>query len=312
MTFATKNWELWSTTAQVTVTEPENLDRAVAIALGILGDIERASSRFRSDSELESLHGKLATGAEVTSRLATLVRAALDVAALTDGTVDPTLGNDMVRIGYDRDLASLPAEATLGAFTIVARTPRTAGWRRISLDGQRLTVPNDLALDLGATAKALAADECARSISAELGCGVLVSLGGDIATSGIAPVEGWIVLVQDLPSDPEQTVTLKAGSAIATSSTQKRRWTNKGRPQHHILDPRFGLPAEPVWKSVTIAADTCLTANALSTAAIVRGRAAIDWLQNLGATGRLVDQAGRIVTVGTWPAAPEPFRADVD
>ena len=85
------------------------------------------------------------------------------------------------------------------------------GWRSLRLDGSRLFRPADVQLDLGATAKAVAADRTAAAIATALGTGVLVSLGGDIATAGPLPADGWQVTVQDLPSDVPQQVTLHAG-----------------------------------------------------------------------------------------------------
>ncbi len=60
-----------------------------------------------------------------------------------------------------------------------------------------LRLPAGVQLDLGATAKAFAADRAARRAQAEVGGGVLVSLGGDIATAGEAPGQGWVVRVTD-------------------------------------------------------------------------------------------------------------------
>jgi thiamine biosynthesis lipoprotein len=74
---------------------------------------------------------------------------------------------------------------------------------------------------------------------------------------------------------------------------------------HHILDPRTGLPAEPVWRTVSVAAGTCADANAASTAAVIRGRAALGWLAGLGLPSRLVDATGVVFTVAGWPAPPE-------
>jgi thiamine biosynthesis lipoprotein len=92
---------------------------------------------------------------------------------------------------------------------------------------------------------------------------------------------------------------------MATSSTQKRRWHTEGRPMHHILDPRSGLPAPPVWRTATTVAPTCLDANTFSTAAIVRGRAALGWLAKQGVPARLVDDSLRILTTAGWPADDE-------
>ncbi|WP_238013605.1 FAD:protein FMN transferase [Dactylosporangium sp. AC04546] len=178
----------------------------------------------------------------------------------------------------------------------------TADWRHVRLDGRRLTVPPGVRLDLGATAKAWTADRCARLVADTLGCGVLVSLGGDIATAGAAPAGGWRVLVQDRPGQPACTVRLPGGAAIATSSTISRRWTGAGgRPLHHIIDPRTARPAEPVWRTVTVSARTCLLANTLSTAAVVRGTAGHGWLTRQGAPARLVAADGTVLTTARWP-----------
>ena len=61
------------------------------------------------------------------------------------------------------------------------------GWREVRLDGRSLTLPAGVQLDLGATAKAWAADRSAARIAARAGSGVLVSLGGDIAVAGRRP-----------------------------------------------------------------------------------------------------------------------------
>jgi FAD:protein FMN transferase len=164
-----------------------------------------------------------------------------------------------------------------------------------------VTVPVGVLLDLGATAKACTADRCAALVAARTGAGVLVSLGGDIATAGPGPAGGWRVLVQDRPVDPACTVTLPAGHAIATSSTVRRRWRHGGRLVHHVLDPRTCQPAEPVWRSVTVAAPRCLLANTLSTAALVRGQAALPWLRALDVPARLVDAAGAVLSTPRWP-----------
>lgn len=296
---ATRSWTVWGLEASVTVTDSQLAAAAQRLVRAEVAAVDQACSRFRKDSELMRLQPALAAGTTVGPLLALLVGGALDAARWTDGDVDPTLGRDMEALGYDRDIAQF----RLGPGGAVGAVPRhrASSWQDVRPAGLTLTVPDDVRLDLGATAKAVAADRAAQRIAAELGCGALVSLGGDIATSGEAPAGGWQVLVQDLPGDPQQQVTLRPGRAMATSSTQKRRWQCGGRTVHHILDPRIGLPAEPVWRSVTVAATTCLQANAFSTAGIVRGFPATTWFDRLGITARLVDLQGRVVATGSWP-----------
>ncbi len=312
---------MWGLDASVVVTEPGQADAAAALVQGVLDAVDLACSRFRTDSELAVRRAELVRGAAVSPLLAALMESALAAARWTEGAVDPTLGGDLVSLGYDVDFAALPpagwpaAAWPVTAWPLAVRplavgpldaggpkvAPRTPGWQRITLDGRVLSVPADVTVDLGASAKAVAADMAAARIAVELGCGVLVNLGGDIATAGPAPA-GPAAAVQDTPSDPAQQVSLPAGHALATSSTVKRRWRQSGVLRHHILDPRFGLPADAVWRSASVAAPSALEANAYSTAAIVKGHAAVAWLRDLTAAARLVDQQGRAVTTAGWPA----------
>lgn len=298
---ASSSWPVWGLEASITVTERDLATAAERLVRAEIAAVDDACSRFRKDSELMLLQPILAEGATVSLLLALLVECALDAAKWTEGDVDPTLGKDLDALGYDRDIAEVRLDPRGAVIHDLRPRPRTIGWQQVRLEGQALTVPEDLRLDLGATAKAVTSDRAATRVATELGCGVLVSLGGDIATAGPAPKGGWQVLVQDLAGDPCQQVTLRAGHAMATSSTQKRRWQHAGHAIHHILDPRFGLPADPLWRSVTVAAPSCLQANAFSTAGIVRGFAAVEWFNRVGIAARFVDAQGRVSTTGGWP-----------
>jgi thiamine biosynthesis lipoprotein len=107
--------------------------------------------------------------------------------------------------------------------------------------------------------------------------------------------------VQDTDDDPANQVTLGADTGLATSSTRRRRWWRAGRAHHHIIDPRTGLSADPVWRSVSVAAGSCLLANAISTAAVVRGHRAPQWIAALDIPARLVDCNGTEHFIGGWP-----------
>jgi thiamine biosynthesis lipoprotein len=302
----TVDWPLWSTDARLVITDARRLTAARAIADETFDRIDLACSRFRSDSELTRIAPRLAGGVEVSETLALLVRHALTAAESTDGDVDPTLGRALSAVGYDRDIALVMDDDGTGDRPLRAIASPRPGWRSVALRGRRLRLPAHLALDLGAPAKAVAADLAAAAIAGRLGVGVLVSLGGDIATAGPAPDAdgGWGILVQDLPADPAARVRLAAGFGMATSSTQRRRWSSGGRQYHHILDPHTGLPVPEVWRSVTVAAPSCVAANTLSTASMVRGTAAPALLEDRGVAARLVDVAGTVTLLGGWPAEP--------
>jgi thiamine biosynthesis lipoprotein len=303
---AADDWEAIGTSVRLVVTDRRELDAGRRMLEAELAALDAACSRFRADSELRMLERHAGTPAPVSPLLAGAVSAALRAAELTDGDVDPTVGAAMEAIGYDRDFrlitsAGLPLRLTVR---------RADGWRLIKLDERSglLTVPPGVRLDLGATAKAWAADRAAKRLAGELGCGVLVSLGGDIAVGGQPPADGWRVRVQDTtghpddpPDGPSTVVSITAGG-LATSSTGARRWRRGGDWLHHIVDPRNGLPVEPVWRTVSVAAATALDANTASTAAVIRGHVAPGWLQQLGLPARLVAADGTVRTLAGWPA----------
>jgi thiamine biosynthesis lipoprotein len=166
-------------------------------------------------------------------------------------------------------------------------------------------VPAGLQLDLGATAKAWAADRGAQAAARAAGCGALLAIGGDIATDGPPPARGWAVHVtDDHRADhraPGQTVTIRSGG-LATSSTAVRRWRHRGRTMHHLIDPATGTPARTSWRTVSVAAASCADANIATTAALLRAGAAPAWLAGLGVPARLVSESGRVYTVGDWPS----------
>jgi thiamine biosynthesis lipoprotein len=291
----TAQWSVWSTTARLVVTEPGALAAARELVEQQLAAVDLVCSRFRPDFELALLAPDRA--ATVSPLLAELVGAALAAAGRTDGDVDPTMGEPLARLGYDRDIAQVLGSAA-GAPVTIRPAP---GWRRVRLHRRQLTVPAGVVLDLGATAKACTADRCAELVAATLGTGVLVSLGGDIATAGAAPAGGWRVLVADQPADPHCTLALPAGAAIATSSTCSRTWRRGDRLLHHVLDPRTCQPVKPVWRSASVVADRCVDAHTISTAALVRGGRAPAWLGRLGVPARLVGEQGTVLTLGGWP-----------
>lgn len=285
---------LLGTDVHLLVTEPALLADADAVLVDGLAALDLAASRFRVDSELVRItgaHGPV----RVSPLLAALVDAALQVAELTDGLVDPTLGTQLCAAGYDRTFTSLPADGPAST-----RVPRPGRWRDVRLDGDLLHVPHDVALDLGASAKAWAADALAADLAA-LGTGVLVNLGGDLAVAGPVPEDGWPVEVRDRPDGPVLQTVAVDGGALATSSTTARTWRRGGVDVHHVLDPRTGLPAASDWASATVAAPTCLLANAVTTAAVVLGAAAPGWVAAQGLAALLLGQDGSVVRLGGWP-----------
>jgi thiamine biosynthesis lipoprotein len=300
---ASDSFGVFGTTAVLVVTDQAALGAARAIADAELAAVDLACSRFRPDSELSRLNRSRGELTAVSELFAALIAEALRAAELTDGDVDPTCGQALVSAGYDRDFAELRAGLVAQAGAMPSAP--VPGWRSVWLDRTRPAVrlTRGAQLDLGATAKAWAADRCAALVAARAGCGVLVSLGGDVVVAGPPPGDGWQVRVTDdhaAADEPGQTVTIRSGG-LATSSTTVRAWTAGGRKQHHIIDPRTGDPVSSCWRTVSVAAATCADANIASTAAIIRGEAAPSWLAAASLPARLVRHDGTVQLTPGWP-----------
>jgi len=305
-TAARDTFAVFGTTATLLVTEPAALAAARRFADAELAAVDLACSRFRADSELSALNAAAGAAVDISELFAELLGEALRAARLTDGAVDPTCGRALAQIGYDRDFALVKA----GQAGRAGQATGVPGWRNVLLEGSppRARLTGGAQLDLGATAKARAADRCAEHIARRLGCGVLVSLGGDIAVAGPAPAGGWQIRVTDDhaagPGAPGQTVAISSGG-LATSSTTVRAWARDGHQMHHIIDPATGEPVRCCWRTVSVAAGSCTDANIASTAAIVRGAPAVAWLRQLALPARLVSADGLVQTTAGWPHGPE-------
>lgn len=297
-------------TTAVVLCDDALLDAAVALVRQELAAIDLACSRFRPDSELQRVNAAAGRPVEVSPLLAAAIDEALRAAEVTDGIVDPTVASALREWGYDRSFESVPADGPALDITLRA----VPGWRTITFDRatSTVTVPVGIELDLGATAKGLAADRCARLVADVLDCGVLIGLGGDIAVAGPPPEDGWSVLCADdhaVDLDDAaavadgQTIAIDAGG-VATSSTTVRRWTRGGARLHHLIDPVIGAPAHTCWRTVTVAAATCVDANIASTAAVVMSEAAVAWLEDRHLPARLVRNDGHVLTTAGWPIDP--------
>ncbi|MFD3932474.1 FAD:protein FMN transferase [Streptomyces sp. NPDC058614] len=301
------DWRALGTSVRLVTTDPALLDSCNLLLARHLAEVDATCSRFRQDSELAALDGTDGRPVKVSPLLAEALAVALRAAEATDGAVDPTVGSAMNALGYDRDFQLIQEDGRPVRLTVRP----VPGWRLVTLDRTTgtVTVPAGVRLDLGATAKAWAADRAATMLAEAAGCGVLVSLGGDTAVAGRPPHGGWRIRVQDatgpvdeIPARGSSDMVSIRGGGLATSGTTARRWRRGAQELHHIIDPYTGLPAQTPWRTVTVAAATCVDANAASTAALVKGAGAERWLTRLALPARLVANDGTVLTTPGWPS----------
>ena len=289
------------TTATVIVTDRSLATEAERILREEVEAIDRTCSRFRPDSELAYLHACAGRTVEVSPLLFEALEVAYSVAARTHGAVDPTVGNAVEAIGYDRDFEQIQSRPLR-----VTELGPVPGFRHLQLNprGRTARIPEGVRLDLGSSAKALATDRAAAHIARELGSGSLVNIGGDIAVAGNPPPEGWpIGIAVDSatgPDDVDQIVAIRQGG-LASSSTEIRAWQMGSAHVHHIVDPATGRSSSPYWRLASAVGASCVDANALSTAAVVWGDQALERLRPFGQAVRLLRNDGEVFTLGGWP-----------
>ncbi len=305
----TSRWRALGTGVVLRVSDPTALPEARRAVESELAAIDAACSRFRADSDLSHLNVHAGRPTRVGALLMEALTVALRAAELTEGDVDPTIGRALELAGYDRDWDLLAHRS--GVPDAAQRQPSITvrvleGWRTVKIDPSTgvVRLPSGMKLDLGATAKAWAADRAAAAAFSATRCGVLVSVGGDIATSGTAPVGGWQIKVTDDhsagPTASGQLISIDSGG-LATSSTAVRRWEHAGQTMHHIIDPHTGRPVQESWRTVSVAAASCTDANIATTAALVRANAAPAWLAGLGLPARLIAWDGTLQSIAGWP-----------
>lgn len=304
---ATTCFEALGTYAFLGTRRAGDLPAARRLAHEVLADVDTTCSRFREDSDLSRVNQRPGSWVEVDPLLAAAVTVARDAASVTDGLVHPLLGRQLVQLGYDRDFTMLTRceeEITLP----FSEVPQVDAWREIAVDpAGGVRIPRGTSLDLGATAKAWAADLLAATLVGELGASVVVSLGGDVRIDGPDHTP-WQVRVSEHVEDPTGALIALDRGGLATSSTRVRRWSRGGVERHHLLDPRTGRPVSEVWRTVTATGSTCVAANTATTAAVVLGADAPTWLERHGVAARLVARDGDVLLAGDWPAdaAPDP------
>jgi thiamine biosynthesis lipoprotein len=299
-----ESWRALGTSVHVLVSGGD-MTAASAAVRTVLAEVDQAYSRFRPDSELSRISADGGRWRTISALLADAIAAALRAAEITDGRVDPTVGRAMRAVGYDADFEQVRNRTD----PISIRLEPIPGWQTIKFDhrSRTLGLPKGVEIDLGSTGKALASDMAASAAHSASGRGgVLVSLGGDIATAGDPPAGGWRILVSEdseTPPDADGEVIALHDGAIATSGTTVRAWKRGEIAFHHLIDPQTGVSVYSPWRTASVIAASCVDANTAATAAIIFGASAPEWLAGFGLAARLVGTDGDVHRIGSWPRA---------
>lgn len=276
MLASTDTWARHTFTAmgtEVTVQLPNGVDAAALSGQveRLFDRVERSCTRFSPDSDLMRANSDPAALHNVAPECASIVAAAYDAYAMTGGLFDPRILRDLVSVGYDRTFDDLPAQLPVTATMQTTPTDATKWTPRVDTGRATVKLGPD-PIDLGGIGKGWTVDAAAALLAVEVGS-FLVNAGGDLAVRGDGPDgDGWTAAVED-PSDPATTLAVLQmwTGSCATSSTGRRHWLQDGELRHHLIDPRSGRPAAGGLRSVTVIADSTVTAEVWSKALLIAG-----------------------------------------
>jgi thiamine biosynthesis lipoprotein len=237
---------------------------------------EQTFSRFRADSELSQINRRTGQWTRVSSVMWEVTHLALVAARWTDGLFSPTVLNALEATGYDRTFDEITATAQPIA------TQPDGQWRSILRQSLKRSIclPPNVRLDLSGIVKGWAADRAAKKLSVH--GPALIDAGGDVAISGPrADGSPWPIGVLNpfQPDLPFETLKITCGG-VATSGKDYRRWLRAGQWQHHLIDPRTGLPAQTDVLSATVIAPNTFEAEiAAKVIAISGSQQGLAWLE---------------------------------
>ena len=275
---------------------------------------EDALSRFLPESDLSQLNRCPAPSCQVSRVLFDALEAALWAAQISDGIYNPAILPMLEEAGYDRSFERVETQQTKrrkGGLSEEEGTALSAtmmtGSHLFDLDAvtldrgsQTVTRPPGMRFDLGGIGKGWAVDRTAdllHSLGTQTGP-FFINAGGDLYAYGRPEAHrGWEAEIVH-PLNEEQTLArlYLTNRALATSSVMKRRWLKEGTPQHHLIDPRTGRPAETDLLSVSVHADRTVAAEIYAKTALILGlREGLAFLQALPhVEGLLVTRDARV------------------
>jgi FAD:protein FMN transferase len=257
-----------------------------------LAQLEARWSRFEPASELCRLNAASGSPVVVSHDTYYVVARAIGSWRATHGWFDPTVLDALEAAGYDRDFAALADGSDPGPQHCTP-APGCAGIELFPLL-RAVQLPSGVRIDLGGIGKGTAADLVVDDLLAAGAAGACVDLGGDVRVGGRGPEDGAWRIDVDPTLAPDRTLRLAAG-AVATSTRVRRAWVRNGRAQHHLIDPRRGIPAASGLRSVTVVAAEAATAEVLAKAAFVAGPdAGRALLADHDVTGLLVSDDGAV------------------
>lgn len=247
----------------------ERVARAAArAAYARVADLEDKMSDYRAESEVRRLQLRAREWVVVSPELFEVLSRAVQIARLSDGAFDPTVGPFVALWRESRRDRQLPTRVTLDS----AR--QRVGWRKVSLDSVRRAVrleSEGMQIDLGAIAKGYMLQAALDVLRARGARRALLEAGGDIVVGDAPPGRsGWHIEVPHAGSKMVRASSALTNAAISTSGPSEQFVEIAGVRYSHVVDPQTGYGLTNPYEATVIAPEGAV-ADALSTALSVLG-----------------------------------------
>jgi len=239
-------------------------------ALAECGRYERLLSRTVEGSDVWRVNHAGGKPVEVSDDTIVLLQTARQVSEFSGGAFDVTIAPVSTLWDFTSGAAVVPdTDAIAKAAALVDYTRMD-----VDVEGNTVTLPEGMMIDLGGIAKGYIADEVKQYLMDRGVESAVLSFGGNIVTIGLKPDGSpWKVGIQDIdrPTGEYMLVSLSYGGSTVTSGIYERGFESDGVYYHHILDPNTGWPIQNRLASVTIFSDSSMWGDALATAAFALG-----------------------------------------
>ncbi|NCC65186.1 MAG: FAD:protein FMN transferase [Spirochaetia bacterium] len=247
-------------------------EEAFSAAFSQIREIEQKMSLHSETSEIAKINA--ASGREavqVSEETFRVIEKALQIAHLSNGAFDITIGPLVEAWDIGGDNARRPSDQELGSLLPLI------GYTMVELDGQDKTVflpKKGMKLDLGGIAKGYAADEAARVLRSFGIERAIINLGGNVLTMGTKQDGSlWRIGIQDPDASRGEYAMIVEldDTSLVTSGPYERFLLLDGEFYHHILDTKTGYPIDSDFTSVSIITKSSMLADALSTSVYALG-----------------------------------------
>jgi thiamine biosynthesis lipoprotein len=242
--------------------------------------VEQTCSRFSSSSELMQACQQVGIPVKISPFLYEPLYFALEIARLTDGLFDPTVGKTMEKAGFNRHY--------LTGVRMESNAEETVSYQDIILDEKHrtLTLNKHMVIDLGAVAKGFAIDLAANELRDFEG--FIVNAGGDLFAGGVDPTQNqWTIGIQH-PNQKNKIIDSIeiSNEAVCTSGSYERK-SPSNIYEHHLINPKIKHSPND-WVSCSVTAPFAMMADGFSTAVFVQGLKGKTLLKEMELKGLLI------------------------